>query len=194
MDVHREKKGRRLWFLFFFFPGWKRASLVWVRSFRYLKRLKQLQRRHSVLSGWVYFNISKVFFFFFPLRKEIHSLEERKHSEIFYSEWFLIVFKETPQHFKHAEGGKCPHFRLPVLIAACYQFAIWWLCKSKFSVNRLIFFWETSREKCMDTMVFICPLKVPTCVWKCHGQAGCRQPSCQQFQPFSHKEHCLNVA
>lgn len=35
----------------FFFSSWKRASPVWVRSFRYLKRLKQLQRRHSVLSG-----------------------------------------------------------------------------------------------------------------------------------------------
>lgn len=59
--VHGGKKGRKLWF--FFFPSWKRASPVWVRSFRYLKRLKQLQRRCSVLSGSVYFNISKSFFF-----------------------------------------------------------------------------------------------------------------------------------
>lgn len=118
---------------------------MWVRSFRYLKRLKQLQRRRSVLSGSVYFNISESFFFFF-LRKEIRSLEEIKHSERFYPEWFFIVFKETTQHFKHAEAGKCPHFCLSALASLCYQFDSCWLCKSKFSINRLLFFGNEKGE------------------------------------------------
>lgn len=117
---------------------------MWVRSFRYLKRLKQLQRRRSVLPGSVYFNISETFFFF--SRKEICSQEEIKHSERFYPEWFFIVFKETTQYFKYTEAGKCPNFCLSVLAALCHQFNSYWLHQLKFSINRPLFFGNEKGE------------------------------------------------
>lgn len=92
---------------------------------------------------------------------------------------FHCFFKETTPAFGHAKAGKCPKFCLSTLAALCREFDSCCLCKSRFSIIRLLVFWKWEARSVWQSWFYLSALSAST-LWINRVQSA--SPSVQRHK------------